>query len=87
MFFYLNDDAHQENSISWGKTQKYYQKKKKNSYIVLKLVYDSVSIDSWISILFSFDDEKDLKGSYPNSLSAGPPYVWIDFDRASSDDS
>ena len=72
---------------SLDKKQKYYQKRKKNSYIVLKLVNDSVSIDSWISILFSFDDEKDLKGSYPNSLSAGPPYVCMDFDNAWSDDS
>ena len=71
-----------------GEKHKNIIKKEKRTltHIVLKLVYDSVSIDSWRSILFSFDDEKDLKGSYPNSLSAGPPYVCIDFDRASSDD-
>ena len=71
-----------------GKHKNIIKKEKRIlTYIVLKLVYDSVSIDSWISILFSFDDDKDLKGSYPNSLSAGPPYVCMDFDKTWSDDS
>ena len=72
-------------NIMWKKSKLQYQKIINETYTVLKLIYDSASLEPFI--LFSFDDEKDLSGSYPNSFNAGPPYECIDSDSTGSDDS